>query len=106
MSVKIDKYVSIIDETGLVGWIRDESSEKVIVKVSMDSKEHTELLLSMCLDALNTGDFEPTGSVDEFSVFKENLRQFAGLELDMSTEAIDEWFNELSTPKEEDLDGN
>ena len=101
MSVKIDKYVSIIDETGLVGWIRDESSEKVIVKVSMDSKEHTELLLSMCLDALNSGDFEPTGSVDEFSVFKENLRQFAGLELEMSTEAIDEWFNELSTQKDD-----
>lgn len=103
---KIDKYVSIFDETGLVDWIRDESSEKVIVKVSMDSKEHTELLLSMCLDALNSGDFEPVESVDEFSVFKENLRQFASIELDMPTEAIDEWFNELSTQKEDDLDGS
>lgn len=58
MSVKIDKYISIVDETGLIGWIRNESSEKVIVKVSMDSKEHTEHLLNMCLEALNTGDFE------------------------------------------------
>ena len=105
MSVKIDKYVSIIDETGLIGWIRDESSEKVIVKVSMDTKEHTELLLSMCLDALNTGDFESTDSVDEFSVFKENLREYASLELEMSTEAIDDWFNELSTQKDDGDDG-
>ena len=58
MSVKIDKYVSIVDETGLVGWIRDESSEKVVVKVSMDNREHTANMLEICLDALNTGDFE------------------------------------------------
>ena len=58
MSVKIDKYVSIVDETGLVGWIRDESSEKVVVKVSMDNREHTVNMLEICLDALNTGDFE------------------------------------------------
>lgn len=58
MSVKIDKYVSIIDETGLIGWIRDESSEKVVVKVSMDNREHTVNMLEICLDALNTGDFE------------------------------------------------
>lgn len=58
MSVKIDKYVSIVDETGLIGWIRNESSEKVVVKVSMDSKEYTANMLQICLDALNTGDFE------------------------------------------------
>ena len=58
MSVKIDKYISILDETGLVGWIRNESSEKVVVKVSMTNKEHTMNMLQICLDALNTGDFE------------------------------------------------
>lgn len=58
MSVKIDKYISIVDETGLVGWIRNESSEKVVVKVSMDNREHTVNMLEICLDALNTGDFE------------------------------------------------
>ena len=58
VTVKIDKYVKIVDETGLVGWIRDESSEKVIVKVVMDSKENTSKLLDFCLNALNTGEFE------------------------------------------------
>jgi hypothetical protein len=58
VTVKIDKYVKIVDETGLVGWIRDESSEKVIVKVVMDSKENTSKLLDICLNALNTGEFE------------------------------------------------
>ena len=33
MSVKIDKYVQIVDESGLIGWIRDESNEKVIIKI-------------------------------------------------------------------------
>ena len=58
VTVKIDKYVSIVDETGLVGWIRNESTEKVVVKVSMTNKEHTANMLQICLDALNTGDFE------------------------------------------------
>lgn len=58
MSVKIDKYVQIVDESGLIGWIRDESNEKVIVKINMDSKEHTQQMLTMCLNALNTGEFE------------------------------------------------
>lgn len=58
VTVKIDKYISIVDETGLVGWIRNESSEKVVVKVSMTNKEHTVNMLQICLDALNTGDFE------------------------------------------------
>lgn len=60
MSVKIDKYVQIVDESGLIGWIRDESNEKVIIKINMDSKEHTQQMLTMCLNALNTGEFEPT----------------------------------------------
>ena len=58
MSVKIDKYVQIVDESGLIGWIRDESNEKVIIKINMDSVEHTQQMLTLCLDALNTGDFE------------------------------------------------
>lgn len=58
MSVKIDKYVQIVDESGLIGWIRDESNEKVIIKINMDSVEHTQQMLTLCLNALNTGDFE------------------------------------------------
>ena len=58
MTVKIDKYIEVYDETGLVGWIKDEKTEKVIVKVKMDSKEYTQQLIGICLDALNSGDFE------------------------------------------------
>ena len=58
MTVKIDKYIEVYDETGLVGWIKDEKTEKVIVKVKMDSKESTQQLIGICLDALNSGDFE------------------------------------------------
>ena len=58
MSVKIDKYVSIVSEDELTGWIRNESNEKVVVKVNMDNKEHTSRMLELCLDALNTGEFE------------------------------------------------
>lgn len=58
MSVKIDKYIALYDETGLIGWIRNEETEKVIVKVNMDTKEHTQLMLGICLNALNTGEFE------------------------------------------------
>lgn len=58
MTVKIDKYVGILDESELIAWIRDEDSEKIIIKISMNSKEHTKAMLDLCLDALNTGDFE------------------------------------------------
>lgn len=65
MSVKIDKYVSIIDKSGMIGWIRDESNERVIIKINMDTKENTKKMLDMCLDALNTGAFEPVNDESE-----------------------------------------
>ena len=65
MSVKIDKYVSIIDKSGMIGWIRDESNERVIIKINMDTKENTKKMLDMCLDALNTGDFETVNDESE-----------------------------------------
>ena len=61
MSVKIDKYVSIVSEDKLTGWIRNEENEKVIIKIVLDSEEHTARMLEICLDALNTGEFEDGG---------------------------------------------
>ena len=61
MSVKIDKYVSIVSEDKLTGWIRNEENEKVIIKIVLDNEEHTARMLEICLDALNSGEFEDGG---------------------------------------------
>ena len=58
MTVKIDKYVGIVSEDKLTGWIRNEENEEVIIKILMDDEEHTARMLQICLDALNTGEFE------------------------------------------------
>ena len=58
MTVKIDKYVGIVSEDKLTGWIRNEENEEVIIKILMDNEEHTARMLGICLNALNTGEFE------------------------------------------------
>ena len=78
MSVKIDKYISIIDKSGLIGWIRDESNERVIIKINMDTKENTKKMLDMCLDALNTGAFEPVDESDDDGLGNDSIVDVGG----------------------------